>query len=207
MQESTKSNKYQFVSIVKEDGTIIQEGLPAGMVIATADSAQLTVSESKDEADAPVEAIIGAKSVFNDKVTKVDGVYQWGDDGVGTFCVYARPSVAEPLSRALYKIINPDGDGLYARVYHHPDPERYSLLEFRDTDVVPISIAADPSVLADALAITVTDGALTQEEVDAIVNGVAAAAGQVVNLVDFIPESWVDKQIEKRQAIVLGYDI
>ena len=206
MQESTKSNKYQFVSIVKEDGTIIQEGLPAGMVIATADSAQLTVSESKDEADAPVEAIIGVKSAFNDKVVNVDGVYQWGDDA-GTFCVYARPSVAEPLSRALYKIIKPDGDGLYARVYHHPDPERYSLLEFRDVDVVPISIAADPSVLADALAITVTDGALTQEEVDAIVNGVAPAAGQVVNLVDFIPESWADKQIKKDRAIALGYDI
>lgn len=206
MQESTKSNNYQFVTIVKDDGTIIQQDLPAGMVIATAGSAQMTVSENKEEADAPVEAIVGQKSAFNDTVVEVDGAYEWGSDGM-TFCVMARPSVAEPLSRALYKIINPDGDGLYARVYHHPDPERYSLLEFRQTDVVPISIAADPSVLADALAITVTDGALTQQEVDAIVNGVAAAAGQVVNLVDFIPESWADKQMEKEQAIALGYDI
>jgi hypothetical protein len=206
MQESTKSNNYQFVTIVKDDGTIIQQDLPAGMVVATAGSAQMTVSENKEEADAPVEAIIGQKSAFNDAVVEVDGAYEWGSDRV-TFCVKARPSVAEPLSRALYKIINPDGDGLYARVYHHPDPERYSLLEFRETDVVPISIAADPSVLADALAITVTDGALTQEEVDAIVNGVAAAAGQVVNLVDFIPESWADMQMEKEKAIALGYDI
>jgi hypothetical protein len=206
MQESTKSNNHQFVTVIKDDGTIIQEDLPAGMVIATAGSAQMTVSENKEEADAPVEAIIGQKSAFNDQVVEVDGAYEWGSDDL-TFLVKARRTVAEPLSRALYKIINPNGDGLYARVHHHPKPEEYSLLEFRRTDVVPISIAADPSVLADALAITVTDGALTQQEVDAIVNGVAAAAGQAVNLVDFIPESWRDMQMEKEQAISLGYDI
>jgi hypothetical protein len=59
--------------------------------------------------------------------------------------------------------------------------------------------------LADALAITVEDGALTQEEVDGIVGAISAYAGQEIKLVDFIPASWADKQITKAQAIEMGY--
>jgi hypothetical protein len=117
------------------------------------------------------------------------------------------PSVAEPLSRALYSVVNPGQEGLYARVYHHMNQQEYSLMEFRTDDVVPIALGADPTPLADALAITVTDGALTQEEVDNIVGAISAYAGQEVNLVDFIPASWADKQVDRETAINSGYNV
>ena len=80
-------------------------------------------------------------------------------------------------------------------------------MEFRTEDVVPIALGADPTPLADALAITVEDGALTQEEVDNITGAISLYAGQEINLVDFIPASWADKQTDKEKAINLGYNL
>ena len=56
---------------------------------------------------AEIEATIGPQVAFNDLLTKdeVNGGYTWVGDGEedDTFLVFARPSVAEPLSRALYE--------------------------------------------------------------------------------------------------------
>lgn len=80
-------------------------------------------------------------------------------------------------------------------------------MEFRDDDIIPIALGADSTPLADALAITVEDGALTQEEVDNITGAIFAYAGQEINLVDFITASWADKQTDKEKAITLGYNL
>ena len=74
-------------------------------------------------------------------------------------------------------------------------------------EYVPIALGADPTPIQEALAITVTDGALTQEEVDGIVSAITSYAGQEVNLVDFIPASWADQQVDLETAILLGYNL
>ena len=117
----------------------------------------------------------------------------------------ARPAIAEPLSRALYKLIVPDGDGLYAGVIPHPDGENYSLLQCRQSDIIPVALGADPQPLVDVLQIPVADGALTQAELDGIVDAVQANAGQQVNLIDFVPPSWQPFVMDRTQAEAAGY--
>jgi len=123
----------------------------------------------------------------------------------GHIYVPASPAIAEPLSKALYSLIVPGGDGLYAGIIPHPTGKGYPLLQFRQTDVIPIALGADPQPLVDALQIAVDDGALTEQELNGIVGAVQAMAGQVVNLVDFIPASWQPFVINFEQAMAAGY--
>lgn len=117
----------------------------------------------------------------------------------------AAPKIAEPLSRALYKLIDPRGDGLYAGVIPHPSGQGYHLLQCRSVDVIPIALGADPQPLADVLAITVADGALNHQELEGIVGAVQAMAGQQVNLIDFVPASWQPFVMTYEQAKQAGY--
>jgi hypothetical protein len=117
----------------------------------------------------------------------------------------AAPHIAERLSRALYSLVDPNGEGLFAGVIPHPLGLGYPLLQFRSTDIVPIAIGADPSQLAEVLQVTVDEAALTQEEADGIVYAVAAMAGQSVEVVNFIPESWQPHVMTREQAEQAGY--
>ena len=118
----------------------------------------------------------------------------------------AAPHIALPLSKGLYQLIVPGGEGLYAGVIPHPsDDTKYTLLQCRNTDVIPVALGADPQPLADVLQITVDDGALLQSEADAIVTAVQEQSGQTVNLVDFIPASWQPYVMDKDGAVAAGY--
>jgi hypothetical protein len=119
--------------------------------------------------------------------------------------VPAAPKIAEQLSRALYSLIVPGKSGLYAGVIPHPTGQGYHLLQFRQTDVIPIALGADPKPLQDVLQITVDDGALTTEELTGIVGAVQAMAGRVVQLVDFMPPSWQPFVMTREQAEQAGY--
>ena len=212
MKEISKPEKKTYYYIKNPAGDILQEGwVNPNQVLSTPDANTIYYSDNKLNVIPHMEADLGAQTAFNDQLTlnEETGVYSWGRGSLGldTFFIFAMPSVAEPLSRALYSVVNPGQEGLYARVYHHPDSEQYSLMEFRREDVVPIALGADPTPLADALAITVEDGALTQEEVDNITGAISTYAGQEINLVDFIPASWADKQTDKEKAINLGYNL
>ena len=212
MKEINKPGVKTYYFIKSPDGTNLQEGWIFGdQVLSTKDENTIYYSDKKINIIPDMESVVGQQVAFNDKLSQDNetGVYSWGRgfDDFDTFFVFAMPSVAEPLSRALYSVVNPGQEGLYARVYHHMNQQEYSLMEFRIDDVVPIALGADPTPLADALAITVTDGALTQEEVDNIVGAISAYAGQEINLVDFIPASWADKQVDRETAINSGYNV
>lgn len=209
MKEISKPNTKQYYFITNADGQIVQEGIVnPNQVLSTPDSNTITYSDKRIDIIPDMEAILGSQVAFNDLVTPTEDGLAWGSGFVEeSFFVFAAPSVAEPLSRALYSVVNPAGEGLYARVYDAPEGLGYSLLEFRTNDVVPIALGADPTPLADALAVTVEDGALTQEEVDTIVGAISAYAGQEIKLVDFIPASWADKRTTKQGAAELGYAI
>ena len=211
MKEISKPEKKTYYYIKDPEGDTLQEGwVNPNQVLSTPDKNTIFYSDNKLDVIQDMELVLGPQVAFNDRLsvdTETDA-YCWGRGRMtDTFFVFAMPSVAEPLSRALYSVVNPSQEGLYARVYAHEDPEQYSLMEFRKDDVVPIALGADPTPLADALAITVEDGALTQQEVDGIVGAISAYAGQEINLVDFIPASWADKQTDKESAINLGYNL
>lgn len=209
MKQLSKPEVKKYYVITNEEGNIIQEGsVNPDQVLSFSDSYTITYSDTRLDIISEIESIIGSQVAFNDMITPDGEGFVWGrgylDDA---FFVFATPSVSEPLSRALYKVVNPEGEGLYARVYPAPEGFEYDILEFRSRDIVPIAIGADPSVLADALAITVEHGALKQEEVDTIVGAVSAYAGQEIKLVDFIPASWKNKMTSKEGAIELGYSV
>jgi len=210
MKEISKPSVKQYYFIRNPEGDILQEGVVRpDQVLSTNDANTISYSDKRIDIIPDMEAVLGPQVAFNDLLTRAeDGTFSWGSgfEVFESFFVFADKTVAEPLSRALYEVVNPGQEGLYARVYDHPSGEtEYSVLEFRRTDIVPIALGADATPLADALAITVEDGALTQEEVDGIVGAISAYAGQEIKLVDFIPESWADKQITKAQAIEMGY--
>lgn len=211
MQEISKPSTKQYYFIVSQNGDLLQEGfVDSTQVLSVPDSSTLIYSDKRLDIIPAIESIIGSQTAYNDicSMDEETRLPTWKSSGHHeTFFVFAAPSVAEPLSRALYKVVNPDGEGLYARVYDAPEGLEYSILEFRINDVVPIALGADPTPLADALAITVEDGALTQEEVDTIVGAISAYAGQEIKLADFIPASWADKVIRIDNAIELGYNI
>ena len=74
-----------------------------------------------------------------------------------------------------------------------------------DEAEIPIALGAEPKPLQDVLQITVDDGALTVEELNGIVAAVQAMAGKVVNLIDFIPQSWQPFVMTREQAEQAGY--
>jgi len=212
MKEISKPNTKQYYFIKTSEGTPFKEGVVNPKdVLSVPDSLELVYSDKRLDIIPDMEEVLGEQLALNDLLTideEAGAVWGRGNFNLDqTFFVFAAPSVAEPLSRALYKVVNPDGEGLYARVYDAPEGLEYSILEFRMNDVVPIALGADPTPLADALAITVEDGALTQEEVDTIVDAISAYAGQEIKLADFIPASWQDKRTTKEGAIELGYSV
>lgn len=210
MKEISKPEKKTYYFIKNPEGSILQEGwVYPDQVLSTPDSNTIYYSDKKIDIIPDMESELGAQTAFNDLLTfnEESEEYSWGEGGLEeTFFIFADQSVAEPLSRALYGVVNPGQEGLYARVYDHPyGDSEYSIMEFRKSDIIPIALGADGTPLAEALAITVEDGVLTQQEVDNIVAAISAYSGQEINLVDFIPASWADKQVDKETAITLGY--
>ena len=210
MKEISKPEKKTYYYIKDPEGDTLQEGwVYPNQVLSTPDKNTIFYSDNKLDVIQNMELVLGPQVAFNDLLTfnEEREEYSWGEGNFEeTFFIFADQSVAEPLSRALYSVVNPAQEGLYARVYNHPDGDsEYSIMEFRKSDIIPIALGADATPLAEALAITLEDGVLTQQEVDNIVAAISAYAGQEINLVDFIPASWADKQINKETAIDLGY--
>jgi hypothetical protein len=150
-----------------------------------------------------IDAFLPPQPAFN---WHVDGVTKnWIFPDGHHLYIPADPLLIEGLSRGLYKLLDPDGDGLYAGIIWHPDGESFPLLQLRDVDEIPISLAADTQPLADVLQAFVDGGGLTEEEVAGIVGAVQFMAGQVVRVADFIPPSWASRVMTREQAEAAGY--
>jgi hypothetical protein len=150
-----------------------------------------------------IDAFLPPQPAFN---WHVDGVTKnWIFPDGNHLYIPADPLLIENLSRGLYKLLDPDGDGLYAGIIWHPDGESFPLLQLRDVDEIPISLAADTQPLADVLQAFVDGGGLTEQEVAGIVGAVQFMAGQVVRVADFIPPSWASRVMTREQAEAAGY--
>lgn len=229
MLERFEEEGYQ-VYTCDQDGTFVylRDGdkwfdlieLNVGDACTTPLHVEIFIDTNKDNLMAEAEADLGPKEFYNHEVIHapiiVEGTYQnihWGIGEEAPLLVYADPDVALNLSKALFSVIYPDAEGQYAQVFYHPsyvegaENNEYAVLAFKQTDTVPISLQADPSLLASALQITVDEGALTQEEVDNLVGAISLYAGQEINLADFIPESWQSKIVDFEEVKSQGYNI
>jgi len=185
-----------------EDGNILHTGYTDPGQVTTSGQAVLIQGDRLDQVKELVQ-FAGQPEAYN--LEYDDSIRGWVFPDDNHLYIPAAPHIAERLSRDLYSLVDPSGDGLFAGVIPHPQGLGYPLLQFRSTDIVPIAIGADPSQLAEVLQITVDEAALTQEEADGIVYAVAAMSGQSVEVVNFIPASWQPFVMTREQAEQLGY--
>lgn len=118
---------------------------------------------------------------------------------------------AAELNRQLYKLTQPDAvrdphnvSEFYCAMYEHPSIP-FSVLELPETDTIPIHLAANPSGLQAVLSPFVSQGQITQAELDAIVGAISMLGGQRFRPADMIPPSWQQYVLTKEQAIEQGY--
>ena len=150
-----------------------------------------------------LDAFLPPQPAFNYNIDTETKNWVFPDDS--HLYIPADPRLIEALSRGLYSLIDPTRSGLYAGIIWHPANAAWPLLQVRETDIIPISLAADTRPLVEVLTAFVQGGGLTQEELDGIVGAVGAMAGNVVQLRDFIPKSWQPYIMSKEQAEAAGY--
>lgn len=184
-------------------GNILHSGVTLPGSITTTGQPNLIYGTLADQV-VDLEQFLGTQPAFNyvlDHPTKT-----WQFNSFDYLYIPAAADIAEPLSRALYKIIFPNRDGLYADIISHPtNTSALLLLQCRPTDIIPISLATDPEPLRQALAPSVINGAITQVELDNLVLAVVENAGQMVYIKDFIPASWLPYLMDRQQAVDAGY--
>jgi len=130
-----------------------------------------------------------------------EGFELFDSEGGNRFYVPVDPRLIDGLNIGLGKLTGVDLP--YAVKIEHAS--LWPVLEMRERDIIPISLAADTQPLVEVLTAFVQGGGLTQEELDGIVAAVGAMAGQVVQLRDFIPQSWQPYIMSKEQATAAGY--
>lgn len=114
------------------------------------------------------------------------------------------PALIEDFNRSLMRLLmpshlrKPNWTDKLAVEHYHPITG-YGALAMKENQTVPIHIEANGSELDYLLNIFVSDGALTQEEADVISEQVIESAGQQVSVLDFVPESWQQYVLTKRQ--------
>lgn len=87
----------------------------------------------------------------------------------------------------------------------HPSGNGWSVLIVPKTAEVPVHVEADGALLGQTLAVFLADGAMSQEEFDALVTAVPQLAGGSVRVADLIPPSWQPYIMDRATAIAQGY--
>lgn len=148
-----------------------------------------------------VEPIAGVE------IQGVDGALLFQKPAGENFYIPVDPKLIEQFTRSLFKLINSEKEGSYARIVKNPDEIYWPLLELRENDIIPLSLEADIEPLRGILQAFVEGHGITEGELSAIVQGVQALAGQQVKLVSFIPPSWQPYILSRDQAKNLGYEV
>ena len=150
-----------------------------------------------------IETFAGPQPAFNYNYDEIRQVWEFIPEEVVYLPVATH--MASGLNNALYQCIKPEGTGNYAVEVPHQTWPNYVMFKLNRYDKVPIDLGVDATPLQDALAIAVNDSGITQAEADQVVADVQASAGQEVDLIDFVPDSWVPYILTEQDAISLGY--
>lgn len=204
IQEIIKPENPTYWIIKDNNGNIIHAGVVnPNEVLSTAQPHLISYTKEIDQIK-DIEDLIGQKQpAFNYKFDEVNRSWEFKEDSV----IYLPVSItmSSELNEALYKCIDPSGTGNYAIEIPHKSWPGYVLYKLNKKDKVPVDLGVDPTPLQNALAIAVANSGITQDEADWIVSGVQSNAGQIVNLIDFIPTSWQPYILSEPQAIALRY--
>ena len=151
-----------------------------------------------------IETFAGPQPAFNFDYDEMRQI--WDFRSLDVIFLPVASSMASALNNALYQCVKPGGTGNYAEEIPHPEWPNYVLFKLHRTDTVPVALGVDATPLQNALAIAVADGGITQAEADKIVTDVQANAGQEIDLVDFVPDSWVPYIMDEFEARRLGFN-
>lgn len=151
-----------------------------------------------------IDAFIPPQPAYNFDLNTQTGRWEFPND-VSVIYMLVAKELAIPLSQQLFALINPGELGMYAGVVPHTERQDVVFLQLRTNDVVPVAIGADPLPLKTMLAVYVQLGLLTQAELDGLATGLQAAAGQVVSVQAFIPQSWQQYVLTRSQVLALGW--
>ena len=123
-----------------------------------------------------------------------------------------RSDRAADLSAAIQNIFRPPHKRNQADVARykfswidHPSDNGWSVLLIPEEMDLPIHVEADGALLAEVLSVFLSDGRITQEEFDGLVQAVPALAGTTVNVAALIPPSWQAQVMDRAGAIAAGF--
>lgn len=152
---------------------------------------------------ADLDAFVPPQPIFNYDLNPdtADWVFP---DGNHIYVPIAKDA-AVYLSKAIYSLIDPSSEGMYCGIVPHPTRPEVCTLQLRDTDIVPLHVAANPEPLRQVLTPFVQQQQLTQEELDNIITAIGQLSGQEVQIINLIPPSWQPYVMTKEQAITLGW--
>lgn len=120
------------------------------------------------------------------------------------------PAIADDLNASFARLMRPSHLAVgyttkYYAVKHTHPTTGYCALAMPNPTMVPVHLESDGHELIALLDGFVADGALTQEEADKVSADVAAAAGQQVDIMDFVPTSWSAYVLTKDQMDADGW--
>ena len=186
-----------------DDGNVIHYGKTEPNQVTMTGQKNLLVFENELEQKKEIEKFVGSPPVFNYEFDNINK--KWDKDPITSIYIPISKSIAYEMSSGLYQVVEGTGTGLYAEVIDHPDGQSYSVLKFSERDVIPVDINARIDILSGALQFAVDNGSITQQELDNILVAVPAYSGQEVNLVDFVPPSWVGHIMTFNDIVLSGY--
>lgn len=185
------------------DGNVVHVGVVEPHQVVTTPQATLVGHTTKIAQIEDIESFAGPQPAFNYDYDEIAKIWKFLPDQVIYMPVAS--GMASALNNALYQCIKPGGSGQYAGEIPHQTWPNYVLFKLNRTDVVPVDLSVDPTPLQNALAIAVAGSGITQEEADTIVSDVQANAGNEVDIISFVPDSWLPYVLTHNDAIRLGY--
>ena len=203
VQEISKPAQTTYWIAKNSNGDVIHVGVIEPNQVVTTPQDVLVGYTTKIGQIEDIETFAGPQPAFNYNYDEIKQVWEFLQEDLIYLPVAS--SMSSALNNALYQCIKPGGNGKYAEEVPHEIWPNYVLFKLHRYDTVPVDLSVDPSPLQNALAIAVADGGITQTEADQVIADVQANAGQEIDLIDFVPDSWLPYVLTEQDAISLGY--
>lgn len=205
VQEISKPAQTTYWVAKNSSGDVIHVGVVEPNQVVTTPQDVLVGFTTKIGQIESIEEFTGPQPAYNYDYNEIEQIWEFLEEDLIYLPVAS--GMASDLNNALYQCIKPGGVGKYAGEIPHETWPNYVLFKLHRYDQVPVDLSVDPTPLQNALAIAVADGGITQAEADQVIADVQANAGQEIDLIDFIPDSWLPYVLTEQDAISLGYII
>lgn len=203
VQEISKPAQTTYWVAKNSGGDVVHVGIVEPNQVVTTPQDTLVGYTTRIGQIEDIETFAGPQPAYNYDYNEIEQIWEFLPDDVIYLPVAS--GLANDLNQALYKCISPSGSGNFAEQIDHQSWPNYCLFKLHRTDTIPIDLGVDSTPLQNALAIAVYGSGITQAEADQIIVDVEANAGQEIDLLDFIPDSWLPYVLTEQDAISLGY--